>query len=109
MAASHSEAEQLLQTHLARALREREDLTRKLLEREALMRMVQEVSPTGLILYHARRDEQGTLIDFDLVYQNEAAARVNSFPPGSHDEGKLATRPTCSCRTSACPKKTAPC
>lgn len=92
MAASHSEAEQLLQTHLDRALREREELTLRLREREALMHMVQEVSPTGLILYRARRDAQGELVDFDLVYQNQAAARVNGFPSGSPEDGALTMR-----------------
>jgi signal transduction histidine kinase len=92
MAASHSEVEQLLQTHLDRALREREELTRALREREALLHMVQEVSPTGLVLYRARRDERGTLVDFDLVYQNEAASRLNGFPSGSQDDRKLTMR-----------------
>jgi signal transduction histidine kinase/CheY-like chemotaxis protein len=58
-------------------------LSDALREREELLRVVQEVSPIGIVLCRAVRDGDGVLRDLELLYQNDAAARINGYPAGA--------------------------
>ena len=47
-----------------------------------LLRDAQQASPIPFTLYRARRNAAREIVDFEVVYQNDAAARINGYPSG---------------------------
>ncbi|AKF10101.1 ATP-binding protein [Sandaracinus amylolyticus] len=65
--------------------RTRRALAQELAESEELFRVSQEISPLGFSYFAPVRDPSGAILDFELLYQNGAAARLNGLPSGRHD------------------------
>ncbi|HEX5661018.1 MAG TPA: ATP-binding protein, partial [Polyangiales bacterium] len=76
-----------LQQALVAATQKAEQLAARVQQQEELLRVVQEVSPTGFVLYRALRDEHGVPRDLELVYQNLSASRINGLPDGAFPVG----------------------
>jgi signal transduction histidine kinase/PAS domain-containing protein len=74
-------------THELLARRRSEARLHELQEREERLRLAQEASPIGLVHYRALRDAAGTVVDFELLYQNRAASAINGFPAGEATSG----------------------
>ncbi|MES2522379.1 MAG: PAS domain-containing protein [Gemmatimonadota bacterium] len=54
-----------------------------LVESEARFRAVQDAAPAGSTLYRPVRDDEGTIVDFEVVYINTAGARMAGAPKES--------------------------
>lgn len=54
---------------------------RALRESEERFRIVQEISPDGFTILHPERNEQGEVVDFSWVYENQSVARINKTDP----------------------------
>ncbi len=48
---------------------------------EERFRVAQELSPDGFTIFRPFRDEQGRVLDFTWIYENEAIARLNGTEP----------------------------
>ncbi|WP_209331884.1 PAS domain S-box protein [Lunatimonas salinarum] len=59
------------------------EITAKLEESERRFRIAQEISPDGFTILHPIKDEDGTVVDFEWVFQNKAIAEINGTNPNS--------------------------
>lgn len=60
---------------------ERIKVTEELRTSEERFRIAQEMSPDGFTILHPLRNETGEVIDFTLIYENQAIARINGTNP----------------------------
>jgi PAS domain S-box-containing protein len=56
-------------------------LREALQESEARFRVAQELSPDGFTILHPLRNNQGKVVDFTWVYENQTIARINDTDP----------------------------
>lgn len=58
------------------------DRTEAALRSEALLQVVQNASPEGIMAFHAVHDEAGAIVDFEWTLANPAAASIVGLPAG---------------------------
>ncbi|MFO0746265.1 MAG: ATP-binding protein [Myxococcota bacterium] len=74
-------------TELVRSRRKSEALADELRQGEALFRASQDASPIAFSYHRILRGPADAVVDLELVYQNQAAARVNRLPAGRAGAG----------------------
>lgn len=59
----------------------RKQIEEALHKSEERFRVVQEISPDGFIIFHPVRSEDGEIIDFTFVFENQAFSQINQTDP----------------------------
>ena len=75
-------------TGLVEARRRAEQLAQSLRERDELLSASQEISPIGFAYFRILRDAAAKAADFEYLFQNEAASRLNRLGAGTSCAGR---------------------